>query len=150
MLKGIDPILSPEFLSILRAMGHGDEIAIVDANYPAEAHARRCVRADGHDLPALLDALLSLMPLDRAVDEAVFRPVPAGDAKGLEATAALHSEYETLVAKHDPGIKVVPLKGAAFYDRVKGAYAIVASGERRLYGNIVLRKGVIHSNGSHL
>jgi L-fucose mutarotase len=150
MLKGIDPILSPDLLAVLRAMGHGDEIAIVDANYPAEAHARRLVRADGHPATTLLDAILSLMPLDRFVEDAAFRPVPAHDGRDIEETNALHREFESIIAKHEPGFAVVPLKGEAFYGRVKSAYALVASGERQLYGNIILRKGVIHPNGSHL
>ena len=76
MLKGIDPLLGPDLLCALRAMGHGDEIAIVDANYPAQAHAKRCVRADGHSATAMLEAILTILPLDRFVETAAFRPAP--------------------------------------------------------------------------
>ena len=145
MLKGIDPILGPDLLSILRAMGHGDEIAIVDANYPADAHARRCVRADGHSATRLLSALLSVMPLDRFVGESAFRPAPAQDE---HADFSIHREFQEIVAKHEFNIAIATLVGDAFYERVKRTYAIVASGERRLYGNIILRKGVILPTGS--
>lgn len=121
-------------------MGHGDEIAIVDANYPAEAHARRLVRMDGHHAPSILDAVLALMPPDRAVPEAAFRPCAFGDCERLEP---VFGEFEAAIARHEPGTALLPLAGEAFYDRVRGAYAVIASGERRLYGNIILRKGVI-------
>lgn len=137
MLKGLDPILGPELLYALRAMGHGDEIAIVDGNYPAVAHARRLIRADGHPVTAILDGILSIMPLDDMVPEAAFIP-------HTDRPQQCHAAFKAVVAKHEPEIAVVPLVGQAFYDRVKTAYAIVASGEPALYGNIILRKGVIY------
>jgi L-fucose mutarotase len=141
MLKGIDPKLGPDLLRALRAMGHGDEIAIVDANYPADAHAQRCVRADGHSATDMLGAILSVLPLDRMVDEAAFRPVPPD-----QPAHAVHAEFDAIIGAHEPGLAVKTLRGEAFYSRVKSAYLIVATGERRLYGNIVLRKGVIHDD----
>lgn len=140
MLKGIDPLIGPDLLRILRAMGHGDEIAIVDANYPADAHARRLVRMDGHSAPAILDAVLSLMPLDQMVPEAAFRLCAFGDCAREEPVFA---EFAAVMARREPGFALVPIPGEPFYDRIRAAYAIVASGERRLYGNIILRKGVI-------
>jgi L-fucose mutarotase len=139
MLKGIDPLLGPELLGALRAMGHGDEIAIVDANYPAQAHARRCVRADGHSATIMLEAILSVLPLDRQVAAAAFRPVPPD-----QPAHPIHHEFDAIIEAHEPGLPLAPLKGEAFYDRVRSAYLILATGERRLYGNIILRKGVIH------
>jgi L-fucose mutarotase len=141
MLKGIDPLLGPELLCALRAMGHGDEIAIVDANYPAQDHARRCVRADGHSATAMLEAVLTVLPLDRVVEAAAFRPVPP-DRSGHP----IHSEFDAIIDAYEPGLLVAPLVGEIFYDRVKSAYLVLATGERRLYGNIVLRKGVIHED----
>lgn len=141
MLKGIDPLLGPELLCALRAMGHGDEIAIVDANYPAQAHAKRCLRADGHSATAMLEAILTVLPLDRVVEAAAFRPVPPD-----RPTHAIHTEFGELVAVYEPGLPVAPLIGQSFYDRVKSAYLILATGERRLYGNIILRKGVIEED----
>jgi L-fucose mutarotase len=140
MLKGIDPLLGPDLLRILRAMGHGDEIAIVDGNYPAEEHGRRVVRMDGHDVIAVADAILSVMPLDDFVDQAAFRPGISGDPDRREP---VFDAIEAVVARHEPSMVVHALHGAAFYDRVRAAYAVVATTERRLYGNLVLRKGVI-------
>jgi L-fucose mutarotase len=140
MLKGIDPLLGPELLMTLRAMGHGDEIAVVDANYPADAHATRLVRMDGHDAPRIVDAILSVMPLDDFVPQTAFRPAAGGDPARYEPVMA---DLQKAVARHEPGVELVPLVGDDFYGRVKSAYAIVASGERRLYGNIILRKGVV-------
>ena len=141
MLKGIDPLLGPELLMILRAMGHGDEIAIVDGNYPADTDATRLVRMDGHSATAVADAILSVMPLDEFVQESAFRPAANNDPKRIEPVFA---EFEAIVTKHEPQQKISVLVGSDFYDRVKACYAIVATGERRLYGNLVLRKGVIH------
>jgi L-fucose mutarotase len=141
MLKGIDPLLGPDLLKVLRAMGHGDEIAIVDANYPADTDARRLVRMDGHDGPRILDAILSVMPVDDFVEQAVFRPAVKGDVTRLEPVM---TDYETVLRKYEPKAKIFALIGDAFYSRVKAAYAIVASGERRLYGNLIVKKGVIH------
>ena len=142
MLKGIDPLAGPELLWILRSMGHGDEIAIVDANYPAQAHGRRLVRMDGLSAPAILDVVLSLMPLDRPLDAAAFRPCAFGDCERVEAVFA---EFSAVLERHEGQSRLATLAGAAFYQRVRDCFAIIASGERRLYGNIVLRKGVIGS-----
>lgn len=144
MLKGIDPVLSPDLLRVLREMGHGDEIAIVDANYPAEAHAERLVRLDGIPATRLADAILSVLPLDDFVEETAFRPGIKGDPEHREP---IMREFEAILERHEPGRAVVPLMGQAFYERVRGAYALVASGERRLYGNLILRKGVIRPDG---
>ena len=141
MLKGIDPLLGPDLLQILRAMGHGDEIAIVDGNYPADTDAKRLVRMDGHDASRIADAILSVMPVDEFVSEAVFRPAAYGDAKRMEP---VFSDFEAVLKKHEPKQKLTALVGSDFYNRVKACYAIVASGERRLYGNLIIRKGVIH------
>jgi L-fucose mutarotase len=140
MLKGIDPLLGPELLMILRAMGHGDEIAIVDGNYPADTDANRLVRMDGHGVPAIADAILSVMPLDDFVPQAAFRPAAANDPSRKEP---IFAEFEAVIARHEPKQKIHVLVGADFYNRVKAAYAIIATSERRLYGNLVLRKGVI-------
>lgn len=140
MLKGIDPRLGPELLRVLRAMGHGDEIAIVDGNYPAETDARRLVRMDGHDAVSVAEAILSVMPLDDMVPEAAFRPGIAGQPDRREP---IFGEFEAVVDRFEPGKRVIQLDGPAFYTRVKGAFAVVATTEARLYGNLVLRKGVI-------
>ena len=141
MLKGLNPLLGPDLLKLLRAMGHGDEIAIVDGNYPADTDAKRLTRADGHSATDLLDAILSVMPLDEMVPDAVFRPAAYLDPSRMEP---VFHDFEKIVKKWEPKRHITPLVGTDFYSRVKGCYAIVATGERRLYGNIVLRKGVVH------
>lgn len=141
MLKSIDPILGPELLAILRAMGHGDEIAIVDANYPAAAMGRPLVRCDGVDATRVADAILSLMPLDDFVPEACWRMEVVGDKS---AEMPIFTEFRNVIAARE-GDKFVlaSLERFAFYERVKHAYAVVSTGERRLYGNLILKKGVI-------
>lgn len=140
MLKGIPPILSPDLLHILRSMGHGDEIAIVDANYPADSAGPQLVRLDGVSATDVLDAVLTLMPLDTFVDDQAFGMEVVGDPKKREQT---HKEFDKLVKKHEPGMKLSMLERFAFYERVHGAYAVVQTGERRLYGNVLLKKGVV-------
>jgi L-fucose mutarotase len=141
MLIGIPSILGPEMLATLRAMGHGDEIAIVDGNYPALEDARRLIRADGHGVIAVVDAILQVMPVDDFVPEALFRATVKGDRDALDP---VHREMIAVCAKRVPGHRVVPLVGAAFYQRVKAAHAVVATSEPRLYGNMIVRKGVIY------
>lgn len=141
MLKGIDPILSPDLLATLRAMGHGDEIALVDGNYPGVEHARRLVRLDGVALIPALDAVLSVLPVDDFVEEAIFRSTYRQERDRLET---VHREIIDCCARHEPERTVVPLVGADFYDRVRAAHTLVQTGERRLYANVILRKGVIH------
>ncbi|WP_440981118.1 RbsD/FucU family protein [Shinella sumterensis] len=141
MLKNIDPILSPELLSTLRAMGHGDEIAIVDGNYPGVEHARRLIRLDGLPLVPVLNAILSVMPIDDFVEEAIFRSTYRQERDRLEP---VHSEIIDCCARHKPERTVVPLVGADFYNRVRAAHTLVQTGEPRLYANVILRKGVIY------
>ncbi|MCB1430847.1 MAG: transporter [Alphaproteobacteria bacterium] len=141
MLKGIDPLLSPDLLRVLRAMGHGDEIAIVDGNYPAEEHAKRLVRLDGHGAPRILDAILSVIPVDDMVPEAVWRPAAYLDPDRMEP---VFEDFAAVLKKYEPAQKIVALKGDTFYDKVKSCFAIVASSEARLYGNIIVKKGVIY------
>ena len=141
MLKGINPLLSPELLATLRAMGHGDEIAIVDGNYPALEHGRRLVRLDGHGLVPVLDAILSVLPIDDFVKQAIFRSTVGPDADRLDP---VHDEIIACCARHEPQQQVAPLVGAVFYDRVRAAHTVVQTGEPQLYANVILRKGVIY------
>lgn len=140
MLIGIPPLLGPEFLAVLRAMGHGDEIAIVDGNYPAAEHARRLVRADGHGVLAVVEAVLTVMPLDRAVPAALFRASLNNDPI---QSANIHRSIDDLFGRMAPGMKSVPLSGEALYPRIRAAHAIVATSETALFANVILRKGVV-------
>ncbi len=140
MLIGIPPLLGPDLLSALRAMGHGDELAIVDGNYPADEHGRRVLRADGHGVIEVIDAVLSVLPVDDFVPNALFCASVGGNPEKLDP---IHHEMIDLCARKVPGMPVLPLPGDPFYERVKAAYAIVATSEPRLYGNFIVRKGVI-------
>ncbi|MDI7862234.1 transporter [Rhizobiaceae bacterium n13] len=141
MLKNIDPLLSPDLLATLRAMGHGDEIALVDGNYPGLEHARRLVRLDGHGVIPVLDAILSVIPIDGFVPQAIFR---ATVKQHIEAIDPVHAEMIACCGRWEPAIAVTPLLGPEFYARVRAAHAIVQTSEPRLYGNIILRKGVVY------
>ncbi len=141
MLKGISALISPELIKILMEMGHGDELVIGDGNFPAASMARRLVRADGMAVPALLDGILQLFPLDSYVEHAVgLMAVVPGD--NFQPT--IWQEYETIVRKHEPQFKGFEfVERFAFYERTRQAYAVLATGEASLYANVILKKGVI-------
>lgn len=140
MLKGIPAILSPELLKILMEMGHGDELVIGDGNFPAASTAKRLIRCDGHNVPDLLDAILKFFPLDAAVDAPVaLMAVAAGDPQ-----PDIWSKYQRIVdSRHGRHASIEQVERFAFYDRARAAYAIVATGEKALYANIILKKGVV-------
>jgi L-fucose mutarotase len=140
MLKGIDPVLGPELLAILRAMGHGDEIVVADANFPSAANAKRLVRADGIDAVRMVRAIASLMPLDDFVPAAAFR-MAVVDAPGEVPPIA--ADFARALAHGDYAGPIEAVERYEFYARAREAFAIVASGETRLYGNLILKKGVV-------
>ena len=143
MLKGIPAILSPELLKVVCEMGHGDELVIADGNFPAESIGKNAVviRADGHGVPEMLDAILQIIPLDQYVDQpaALMKVVP-----GDPVVPVIWDEYRALLKKHgeDPD-KVEMMERFAFYDRAKNAYAVIATGETATYANVLLKKGVV-------
>ena len=141
MLKGIDPLLGPDLLRILAAMGHGDELVIVDANFPAEANARRLVRVDDVRATRAAEAILSLLPLDEYVDEPAAVMAVVGDP---DAEPEIWVEFRRIAeAAHGAPVGFERVERFAFYERARQAFAIVATGERRLYGNLILTKGVL-------
>jgi len=141
LLKNLHPLLSPELLSTLRAMGHGDEIALVDANYPAASAGVPVIRLDAASATQVLDAVLSVMPLDELEPCAAFRMQVVGDPA---AEQPIFQEFRDLLRRHEPhACELGSIERFAFYERVKRAFAVVATGERRLYGNIILKKGII-------
>ena len=140
MLKSVDPLLTGELLAILSDMGHGDEVVITDANFPAASVARRLVRLPGSTATDVLDAVLSVLPLDDFVD----RPAAAMDAPGERP--AIYPAFEAALARAEGRpLELEPVDRFAFYDRAKAAYAVIATGERRLYANIILKKGVLRT-----
>ena len=145
MLINIDPLLSPELLMILRAMGHGDEIAIVDANFPAKSNARRLIRLDGVDASQTLAALLSVLPLDSFVKAPANGMQVVGKPKEIPPAIA---DFQRLVDRLAGfPVRIGCIERFAFYERAKSCFAIVATSDRRLYANIILTKGVIGADG---
>ena len=142
MLKNVDPMLSPELLSTLRTMGHGDEIAIVDANYPAASSGRPVIRMDAAaSTTRIAEAVLSLMPLDEFVPCAAFHMQVVNDPAG---EMPIFAEFRALLERYEPkSAKLEGIERFAFYERVRGCFAVVATGERRLYGNLILKKGIV-------
>lgn len=139
MLKGIPSILSPELLKIMMEMGHGDEIIIADGNFPAASHAQLLVRCDGHGVPEVLEAILKLLPLDQYVESPVaLMSVVPGDP----IVPVIWDEYKAEIAKYGD-VKIEYLERFAFYERAKKAYAIIATGEKAQYANVILKKGVV-------
>ncbi len=127
-------------------MGHGDEIVIADGNFPAASMAQATntkilVRADGHGVPDLLDAILTLFPLDQYVQHpvALMQVVPGDNVKPV-----IWDSYRDIIKKHEPAfVGFENVERFAFYERAKKAFAIVATGEPALYANIILKKGIV-------
>jgi len=146
MLIGIDPILSPEALALLRAMGHGDTVVLTDANFPAAGNANRLVRLDGIGGERVLDAVLRLLPLDDFEPDPLVGMQMVGAADGVpEAVAAFQRVVDNRLGAAAPRIKLAGRHD--FYALSRDAFGIIATGERRFYGNLILRKGVIGPEG---
>jgi L-fucose mutarotase len=141
MLKGLDPLLTPELLHALAAMGHGDELALVDRNFPAAATAQRLVQLPAADTAAAARAILSLLPLDTFVEEPVVRMQVVGDP---EEVTPVQQELARLAAEVEGRpIAMGSAERYAFYERARGAFVTVATGETAPYGCFLLKKGVI-------
>ncbi|MBV9491428.1 MAG: RbsD/FucU family protein [Verrucomicrobia bacterium] len=141
MLKGLSPLHTPELLHALASMGHGDDVAVVDGNFPAVSMAQRLVRLDGVSAPAALEAVLKLLPLDSFVEDPALRMEVVGKPEELPE---IQNEFQRIIDAQEG--RHVPLKGIerfAFYERAKKAYAIVATSDTRAYGCVLLKKGVI-------
>ncbi|WP_425100413.1 RbsD/FucU family protein [Tropicibacter sp. S64] len=141
MLRNIPAILSPDLLHTLRAMGHGDEIVIGDANFPAASMCSRVHRLDGISATDVLDAVLTLMPLDSFVTDPALTMQVVGDP---EAVPDIVAQFQDIIDRTaDNPAPIASLERFAFYDRARGCFAAIQTGEGRLYGNIILKKGVI-------
>ena len=140
MLLGISPLLSPELLSILYRMGHGDEIVLADAHFPGESCNELVVRADGLKVAGLLEAILPLFVLDEYVDSPVMMMAPVhGDTLDPEVEAS----YRKVIDKYWPETPpIAQIERFAFYERTKVAFCVVMTGETAKYGNIIIKKGV--------
>ena len=144
MLKGIPKILSPELLKVLCEMGHSDRLVIADGNFPSESMGKnaKIIRCDGHGVPELLEAILTVFPLDTYVENpASLMQVMPGD----NVETPIWDEYKEIISRYDErGEKAIgQIERFAFYDEAKTAYAIIATGESALYANIMIQKGVV-------
>ena len=140
MLKNIPELLSPDLLKILSEMCHGDEIVIADANFPAASLANRVVRAPGISVPQMLDAVLTVIPLDQYdEDNFVLMDVCEGDT----VVPTIWDVYRETLQYYEPNSIIHKMERFAFYERAKNAYAIIACGELAQYANIILKKGCI-------
>ena len=142
MLKRIDKLLTGDLLKILCDMGHGDELVIADANFPAETCAQRLVRLPGIDGEKAAEAILSVFPLDTYSEPAYVMDLTDSDKAKVMQTPKMWEAYGELVEQNG-GDGVGKLERFAFYDRAKKAYAIIQTGEERQYGNLLLVKGVV-------
>lgn len=145
MLKGIPSLLSPELLKILAEMGHGDEITIGDGNFPGQSLCKRVIRLDGCGVPEILQAILTLFPLDEYVEHplTLMQVVP-----GDPTQTPIWDTYREIAAKFDArGADLFEnIERMAFYERVKEkSYAVIMSGEKATYANLILKKGVVKS-----
>lgn len=139
MLKGVPKLLSPELIKVLAEMGHGDEIVIGDANFPACTMNDKVIRADGIGGVALLDAILKVIPLDTYAEYNIMLM----ETTNGDPTPTIWAEYEKTAKANDPNLRLGMIERFAFYDRAKKAYAVIASGEEAIYANVIIKKGVI-------
>ncbi len=140
MLKGIPKIVSPALLKVLCEMGHGDEIVIADAHFPAETYGQRVIRADGIGGVEMLEAILSLIPLDTyAKDNFVTMQLSGGDTE----IPPIWAEYRKVANEKDDNVRELQMERFNFYSRAQRAYAVIATGETAIYANIILKKGVV-------
>ena len=141
MLKNISPIISPMLLKVLCEMGHGDEIVLADANFPSEsiAHNNQIIRADGIGVLDLLNAILPLFPLDQYDSENfIVMQVVDGDP-----IPEIWDDFKNVIDKHEPECSMTFIDRFDYYERSKKAYAVIATGEKAQYANVILKKGVI-------
>lgn len=146
MLKGISPLLSPALLKVLCEMGHSDTIVIADGNFPAETMGKDAIvlRMDGHGVPEILDAILSVFPLDSYVDTPVTL-MKLMDCDVGKIQTPIWDKYKSVVEKYDErGASAVGrLDRFDFYKEAKKAYCIIATSETAVYANVILQKGVV-------
>ena len=140
MLRNIPKVLPPDLVKYMMEMGHSDVIIIADANFPGTAHAQRLIRMDGIMIPELLEAVLSVFPLDTFVPDPVrlMRNLPT------EPVPEIWETYVALIRKYDRDgafREFAFIDRLPFYKEAESAYVIVQTGDESRYGNIVLQKG---------
>ena len=140
MLIGVSHLISPELLKILCEMGHGDELVLADSNFPGVSIARRLVRADGIPIADLLSGIAPLFPFDKYAQPLFMMQVVAGDL----LDPAVEADYMNVIRKYHPQLAAPErIERHAFYERARNAYGVLMSGETRIYGNLIIKKGVV-------
>lgn len=139
MLNGISPCVSLDLLNVLFCMGHGDELVLADAHFPAQSHGQRVVRCEGHRVTDLLDGILPLIGLDRYVPTPTTMMSPV---LGDQAEPVVAASYHAVVLRyHAWAPEPAHIPRADFYARARAAFAIVVTGETTRYGNLIIRRG---------
>ena len=145
MLKTLSVLHTPELLHVLASMGHGDDLAIVDCNFPATSVARRLVRLDSADLPAALKACLHLMPLDTFVASPALRMM---QVHAPDEVPEVQKECQEIINRAEGRtVELAGIKREEFYEEARKAFAVVYTSELRPYGCLLLKKGVIFPDG---
>lgn len=144
MLYNIPPVITPKLMKTIMEMGHGDEIVLSDGNFPAKGMNKNVIRCDGTGLPALLDAIMQFFPLDYAAEYSVTLMVKPDD---LPEPPVWEKYYEILAARSREAYKIEHIGRFDLYDRARAAYAVVTSGERERFANIILKKGIVRFEG---
>jgi L-fucose mutarotase len=140
MLKGISPVIGPELLKVLAEMGHSDELVLGDSNFPGATMSRRLLHADGLSVSTLLEGIAPLFPFETYADPLIMMQVVAGD----KLDPAVEADYMQVLRRSDPSVPPpIRIEKFAFYERSRNAYAVLMTGETRLYGCLIIKKGVI-------
>jgi L-fucose mutarotase len=140
MLKGISHVVSPELLKVLAEIRHGDELVLADSNYPGASTSRRLVRADGLSVTTILEGIAPLFPFETYSDPLIMMQVVAGD----KLDPAVEADYMQVIRRYSPSVPVpIRIEKFAFYERSRNAFGVLMTGETRLYGCLIIKKGVI-------
>lgn len=145
MLNGINKLLTGDMLKVLCDMGHGDELVIADANFPAETVAKRLIRCPGVNSSQMLEAIKDVFPVDVSYSEDAAKVMDLTDSdkdKGMDTPVAWQ-EYIKVLQEEYPEIILTKVERFAFYEKAKNAYVVIQTGEERQYGNLILTKGVV-------
>lgn len=145
MLNNVSKLLTGDILKILCDMGHGDSIVIADANFPADTCSKRLVRLPGINASQVIDAIKNLFPLDVNYSDfpvSVMDLTDADKKKGMKEPVAW-TEVKNILKEQYPSLELGKVERFDFYERAKNAYAVIATGEERIYGNFILVKGCV-------
>ena len=145
MLKTLGLLHTPDLLHVLASMGHGDDVALVDRNFPAVSVAQRLVRLDGADLISALEACLQLLPLDTFVESPVLRMM---QVYAPDEVPAVQQDCQTVINRAEgKEVSMAGIRREEFYAQARKAYAVICTSESRPYGCLLLKKGVIFPPG---